>query len=111
VRITDLYVCPYGSDLGAPFTRGALFFCWLSFSGKLASRRDQFHTDHYAKFEVRWGGLSAILARRQLLGRLEQVKLGFEQRDLLCKGADLLSLVTILGRLVAAERIPDSCLR
>jgi hypothetical protein len=23
---TDLYVCPYGSDLRAPFTRGALFF-------------------------------------------------------------------------------------
>jgi molybdate transport system substrate-binding protein len=49
VRMTGLYVCPYGSDLRAPFARGALFFCWLSFSGKLASLRDPFHTGPYAK--------------------------------------------------------------
>ena len=60
------------------------------------------------------GDLLAILVCRQLLqvlGRLEQVKLGFEERDLPCKGADRLSLMAILGRLVGAERIHDSWLR
>jgi hypothetical protein len=70
-----------------------------------------FHTAGYAIFAG--GGLLAILARQflQMLGRLEQVKLGFEKRDLLGKSADLLSLLAILSRRVGAERIHDSCLR
>jgi hypothetical protein len=58
--------------------------------------------------------LPAILVRRrpfQVLSCLEQVKFGFEQRDLLCKGADLLGLLAILDRLVGAERIHASSLR